>query len=365
MPYYFYYFGYALVPILLIGLIIFFVSRRHKKVHASEDKDWYLRFSLSKEDSVSQLFLLLSVAFLSLTLLAFNRDLHGPLSWQTVILINSLVSLLCAYRYKAVYPLILGLVGFVSWWGAQAVNWSKLADNQEIKSSVIYIGFALLALLFYALGHLHEKEIKYKRFALVYSILGIISLSSILFLFSTKPGLNFFSDSLSGVSVFGSFPLVISFVIFLVGIFGATLYSHSKKLIFPFETAAIFILTAFFGLILFLPEQNLYLNQSGHYYSNDLLSGAGMVWALVFNLMVFVQILGVIISGYLRKESWLVNLGAFFLFLLIIVKYFDWFFSFLDKSVFFIGAGIILFLVGWFMEKGRRYVLRDIKPAAK
>ena len=71
--------------------------------------------------------------------------------------------------------------------------------------------------------------------------------------------------------------------------------------------------------------------------------------------------MGVIFVGYGRKEKWLINLGIFFLFIFILVKYFDWFFDFLDKSVFFIGAGVLLFAVGWFMGKGRRYMLSEMK----
>ena len=43
------------------------------------------------------------------------------------------------------------------------------------------------------------------------------------------------------------------------------------------------------------------------------------------------------------------------------VDRFDWFFTFFDKSIFFISAGIILFIVGWFMEKGRKYMLSITK----
>jgi uncharacterized membrane protein len=42
------------------------------------------------------------------------------------------------------------------------------------------------------------------------------------------------------------------------------------------------------------------------------------------------------------------------------VKYFDWFFKFMDKSVFFIVAGIMLFAIGWAMERGRRYLAQTI-----
>ena len=91
------------------------------------------------------------------------------------------------------------------------------------------------------------------------------------------------------------------------------------------------------------------------------LSASGVLWAIILNVLLFGEIMGVILAGYGRKEKWLINLGVFFLFIFILVKYFDWFFDFLDKSVFFIGAGILLFAVGWFMEKGRRYMLAEMK----
>ena len=72
--------------------------------------------------------------------------------------------------------------------------------------------------------------------------------------------------------------------------------------------------------------------------------------------------LGIILVGYLRKESWHVNMGVVLLFILILVKYFDWFYTFLDKSLFFIGAGILMFAVGWLMERARKRVLFSMRP---
>ena len=337
-------------PIIIISLIVFFIKRR-KKTHPAHDKEWYLRFALSKEDAVSQLFLLLSLFFLGITFLAFNRDLGNPFSWRTILFITSVIGLVSAYYFKTIYTLAFSLVGIASWWGFQAIEWLK---GKDIKTSAIFAGLAFIALLFYTIGHLHEKEMKFKRFALVYLLLGIIPITGILFFFSTKPGLGFLEDMSEGKPFFGSWQITLSLFIFILSIVSVALYSANKKLILPFELIAVFILTALFGLITLLPQQNM-LDFRGS------LSGQGVFWALVFNLAVFLELLGLIFSGYLRKESWLINLGAFFLFILIIIKYFDWFFTFLNKSIFFIGAGILLFVVGWFMEKGRRYMLRNIK----
>lgn len=107
--------------LLIVGLVLFFIRRRTKKAHSLQEKDWYRRLTLSQEDAVSQLFLLLSVLFLGTTLLAFNRDLGDPLSWRTIFLITSVIGLASAYYFKAVYLLTYGLIGTASWWGIQAL----------------------------------------------------------------------------------------------------------------------------------------------------------------------------------------------------------------------------------------------------
>src|SRR3989338_8621701 len=151
---------FLLWPIIVIGLIVFFVRRRHKKYHPSQDKEWYLQFALSKEDAVSQLFLLLSSFFLGVTLLAFNNDFGDPLSWRTILFMTSLLGLIGAYYLKTIYTLVFSLVGLISWWGAQGAEW---IDGKDIKTSALFAGLSFLALLFYSLGHLHEKEMKFKR----------------------------------------------------------------------------------------------------------------------------------------------------------------------------------------------------------
>lgn len=332
----------TITPIVIIGSIVFFIVGQR-----------YFRFALSKEDAVSQLFLLLSFFFLGITLLAFNRDLGSLYSWRDVLFITSIIGLVSAYYFKTIYTLAFSLVALTSWWGAQSAKWLQ---DKDIKTSAIFAGLVFIALLFYTLGHLHEKEIKFKRFTFVFLVLGIIAITGVLFLFSTEPGLGVLEDMTKGEPFFKSWQITLSLLIFITSIIGVTLYCASKKLISPFELIAIFVFTGLFGLVALLPEQNVFVQGYGGELSKN-----GVFWALIFNLAVFFELLGLIFSGYLRKKGWLINLGAFFLFLLIIVKYFDWFFTFLDKSIFFIGAGILLFVVGWFMEKGRRYILKDIK----
>ena len=349
-------------PVGIPLLIVYFITHKKGNSHPSENKGWYLQLALSREDAVSQWFLLLSVFFLGVTLLTLNRDIGDPLSWRTIMFLTSIIGLIITYYFKTISTLIFSLIGIASWWGVQAMQWIQ---NKDIKSSSILAGLIFIALLFYVLGHYHEKELKYKRFALVYLILGIISVTGALFIFSSKPGLGMLAEMTKGVSFVSSWEITTSLLLFFAVLVSLTLYSASKNLILLAETAAIFILAILFGITAFLPQQTIFMqtgNYPGYYSgSGSELSANGILWAIVFNFAVFFELLGLIFSGYLRREEWLINIGAFFLFILIIVKYFDWFFTFLDKSLFFMGAGILLFVVGWFMEKSRRYMISNIK----
>ncbi len=347
--------------ILIIGLVVFFIKRRHKKLNPSQDKEWYLQFALSKEDAVSQLFLLLSFFFLGVTLLAFNYDFGEPLSWRAILFITSTIGLIGSYYLKTIYILTFSLIGMIAWWGAQAAQW---IGQQDIKISALFAGLSFFALIFYSLGHLHEKQIKFKRFSLVYLLLGILVITGALFFFSTKLGINVIEEMTKGGPFFESWQLTLSLFILLIFLIGATLYAKAQKLLSFFEMLAVFVLTFLFVIIALLPEQTMFVHAGRSYYlyyGENKLSSVGVLWAIIFNFAIFFELLGLILSGYLRRETWLINVGALFLFLLIIVKYFDWFFTFLDKSIFFIGAGILFFIVGWLMEKGRRYMISNIK----
>lgn len=346
---------------LFISLIAFFAVRGRKKSHPSQDKKWHLQFALSKEDAVSQLFLLLSFFFLGVTLLAFNRDFGQPLSWRAIIFITSIVGLISAYYLKTVYTLLFSLVGLMFWWGAQATQWT---EGRDIKTSALFAGLSFIALTLYSLGRLHEKQIKFKRFALVYTLLGIAAVTGVLFFFSSTSGIDLIGKMTKGSSFFNSWQITLSLFTFLILLVVVTLYAWAQKMLSIFEVLAVFALTFLFCIIALLPEQTMFVRVGNDYYSSygsEKLTSVGILWALVFNFAIFFELLGLIFSGYLRREIWLINLGAIFLFLLIIVKYFDWFFSFMDKSIFFIGVGILFFIIGGFMEKSRRYMTSNIK----
>lgn len=194
--------------------------------------------------------------------------------------------------------------------------------------------------------------------------MGLFAILTSIFIFSTKPGLFALAEITEGVSFFASWQITLFLFLFFISLLGLIFYCSIKKLIFEFEALAIGFLIGLFTIIALLPPQNVFLEEENYYLAPPL-SELGIFWAILFNILIFVLLVGIIFLGYKKKESWLINLGSVLLFLLIIFKYFDWFFGFLHKSLFFIGAGILLLLVGWLMEKKRRDIISKVKEEIK
>lgn len=353
--------SYLFWPLLIVWFI--FSRTRKKDLRPGEA---YLQAALSREDMLSQFFLLLGFFFLGLTMVAFNRDLGDPISRRTLLLVISLLGLLITYGLKALYPLPFSLIGLPLWWSLEAADWM---DLKNVRGASMLFGLVIIGLILYALGHLLEKERKWKRFSLVHSMMGIIWTSGTLAYLSTKSGLHSMAGLTKGAPFTASVEITVSLLIFTAALAGTSFYSFRGKLISRYELYGITILTLLFTIVLFLPQQTMFNEEvknsfdvySGYYT----LSGNGTVLAIIFNLAIFLQLLGLIFSGYLRREVWLINLGTVLLFILITIRYFDWFFTFLNKSIFFIGAGLLLMGVGWLMEKRRKAIIADIGEEEK
>jgi hypothetical protein len=343
---------------MIIGAIVFLFGRRNKK-HPTDDPEWYLELATSKEDAISQSFITMSVFFLGATLLSFNRDIGNVFSWQTIILITSILGFICSYYLKTIYTILFSIIGITLWWAFSASLW--MTNDGVNLQYIISIGVLFIALISYVVGSLHNLDPRYKRFSFIYSGLSILYTTIFLFVFSTKAGIDILSGITSSNSLFKSQEVLLSFFIFLVILLATVFYAFSRKLTNIYETIVIFLIFCLFTIVSIVPEQQVFLNSSNDYLSYQKeLSSTGISWAFVFNIFSFLQLLGLILSGYAKKEKWLINIGTVFMFLFILFKYFDWFFTFLDKSVFFIGSGILLFVVGWSVEKGRRYMISHI-----
>ncbi len=84
------------------------------------------------------------------------------------------------------------------------------------------------------------------------------------------------------------------------------------------------------------------------------------VLVLVMNLAFFLLALGLIYGGYRGRRLDAVNLGTLFFVLGVVSRYFDSFWALMPRSAFFMAGGLLLLLLGTFMERKRRQMVREI-----
>lgn len=338
----------------VVWLIVHFVRGRKATASAAPA---HLRLALSSEDAISQLLILLALSFGMLGLFAFDRELSYPVSWQTLFLVVVIAAGGVGYKMKLLYPICSAAIGTMVWFGAQGGEWVSKAQVQALP---VVTGIGLLGVFWYCVGASLDVLPKFRRFATGLFILGLIVVAGLFFFLSSNSGLEVVQDLARGGAWYSSFGIGLSLLVITLLAIGSAVFAYSSKAISNTELVGVVLASLFLLLLIFVPSNGVFFENSGYYNTPAALSGLGIGLAIVYNIAIFGLLVGTILSGYARKESWRINLGAVLMFLLILVKYFDWFFTFLDKSVFFLGAGLILFLVGYGMERARKMMLASM-----
>ncbi|MFH1684070.1 MAG: DUF2157 domain-containing protein [Candidatus Margulisiibacteriota bacterium] len=78
------------------------------------------------------------------------------------------------------------------------------------------------------------------------------------------------------------------------------------------------------------------------------------IYVLLFNLILAGIVFALLYVGYQREDIKLINIGMAYLAILVIVRYFDFFWGLLPRSIFFMVGGLILILGGIALETKRR-----------
>lgn len=333
-----------LFPLSILIAIIYLISlaiRHHN--HGSSNLQNSIFFSV--EDASSQGFLLVALTLFGVLLFALNQKyVHSRLDWEPILLIIGILAFTLSYYTKSLYLSLLGIFATYWWWIAQSI---KLVNSTQP-------GFFLLASAFFALSYLLlggsiNRLAAYRRFGSMFIGLGTIFLIILLFFIS----MNFSVDSLmyqQQAIKSQDYILLLIPTLFLAGSFYLTWRQRSLR---PLEYVLLgCVVLVFLGVFLYtLTVPNAY---GGNYQAISPLSLFGTT-ATIGLCVAFM------INAYHRHQVALINLLAFTLFIFIIMKYIDWFNRTLDTALFFISAGLLFFLLGWGMERGRRYLLKQMK----
>lgn len=349
---------------LILILIIFLIFSGTRKLLFSffklrNSRKEFLNLTINKEDTTGQIFIILSIIFFGESLLILNRYLLWELSVNWVIFIVSLIFFLLGYILEALYPIIFGILLLPIWWVSQSVLW---VEKYGIHSNTILSGIYFILLIFYLSGRILENNKKWEKTGTIINLLSIPFLFTFLFILSTPYGISLIEGNLGTSKIILSKQLTFFLLLFLFSSIILLVYSVSKNFIsLSLEFIPFFFLLCFFlSFILFKIPTLTYMDYEFKRSFIESFTGLGIFFVIFLNILTFSFLLLLFFIGYHRKEEILINFGVLFMSFFIIFQYFS-FFKFLNKSLFFFIGGILLFLIGYFMEKGRKKYIEKIK----
>ncbi len=216
-----------------------------------------------------------------------------------------------------------------------------LLNDSEAPPTVVPVVFIAAGALLFGAGGLHYLFPSLKKVARNFRLVGIKTAILALFLltfkmFSTlEHNSYFFKSSIADID--GRFLAWMSLlsVLAIVALIANLVMNPSKSKSNKAENGAALVLVVTALLFFFFPTNSF-------------------VYQLIFNILFIVVSVLMVYIGYQRADIKVVNIAVFWIALFIAARYIDFFWDSLDKSVFFIGAGLIFIGGGVILEKKRR-----------
>lgn len=201
--------------------------------------------------------------------------------------------------------------------------------------------YLISGILLFGIGNLHHLSDNLKAIARIYKIAGIKIAMLALFLltfrffsghyaaFNIREGLEFSSQFTTGFVILS----ILSIIFTVISLF----FNPSKSETLILESSIALGLSVIALVFFFYPAST-------------------NIYVILFNLILMGCIIMILFIGYNREDMKLVNLGMFYLWVLIVVRYFDFFWKLLPRSVFFMVGGFILVLGSITLETKRRHL---------
>jgi len=274
---------------------------------------------------------------------------NGPLLWGLAVLplayllgLNSLLS--------------LALIDLLIWLGMEATF--SLSFFSAYGNITIFIALFLLAgITLWAFGLMHRGFSSLEHLSGPYLGMGLFLTFASGYVLTFEFMQWYFGAPALMYFYYGfTFLFAVALALFIV--------KGEKGKIWIAETA--FLAALFLIVLLFCITSKGFWETSPAAYSTEYTrrdQGYPML-RLAFNLLYALQVIGVIVLGYLRRNRTYINLGLVFFVLEVIARYFDFFWRLMPRSLFFIGGGLLLMVGGLVLEKKRRAVLASFNLEA-
>ena len=243
----------------------------------------------------------------------------------------------------------LGLVLLLVTIGFQFGNWIDHVDSrQSITGAALFliVGLALLEL-----GRIKEEIAALRQFAPVFQAVGLITVLGSIYVLTFKEWYDHRVPAFNSIDT-GYWPLAAVAGGLALALAAASVWRRQRNggpiASSLAEGAAVAVALA-----------AAYVVASGSGISGSDASEA--IFAVLFNALLGLALLGVLVAGYLNGRELWVNIALAFIGLDVITRYFEYSWGLLDRSFIFIAAGVILLVGGYLVERGRRRMLGHIR----
>ncbi len=288
---------------------------------------------LLKSHAVLAFSIALSALWTSLETFGFNH-IHF---WYLAIWVCFLPII---YFQKWVFALHLVLIALLMWSVYSFTNFNIFGiSNQEIYLAQIYF---IVYLALFLIGMLCDTTERFEFFAKPiqnYSAFASLSSFYLLTFPDIQRGFRYFQDDLRLEAT--NTWLVITFAALAI-LIALTLW-HRSRIQKNERPSYLLYGQLLIAAVVVSIVMNLFL--AGQY---------GGLMAILLNVLFFAGMVWLLFAGADSNNRTLINLAFIFFALALITRYFDTFWSLLNRSFFFMAGGLILIIGGYFLEKQRR-----------
>jgi len=261
---------------------------------------------------------------------------NGPLLWGLFVL-----PLAYLLRFKSLIS--LAILVLLIWLGMEAHL--RALYSSTLQTTTMIPLFFMAGIALWGVGLVHREWEALKIVSSPYILIGTL----VTFLAGYLLTFNLYGGRFESSGLFVFYPGIA--VLFLGAVIVRCLPGEKEKGWIPETLGLAALMVSIIALSLFFPKASA-------------TSVRGNL-TLFLNILYALEIVGLIILGFIRKYPVYVNIGLLFFALDVIARYFDFFWELLPRSLFFILGGLLLLFGGILLERKRRKILSsfDIEEA--
>ncbi len=249
-----------------------------------------------------------------------------------------------AYVTRSRPVMFLAVVLFLAAVALRQQDWLEAigGSNDALAWSVLYIA---LGAFLYAVGNAKRQFVEWDSLGGLFQALGLITAFAALYLL-TFHDLFDNAGSISGASL-GYWALALGASAVAIGVTAGIVWQRARQgeqvtaELAEAGAIAVLLAAAHVAALVTVDWDPLY--------------------PIAFNALFALSALGLMASGYLRDHEGRVNLSIALIAIYVITRYFEYSIALLDISLLFFGAGIILLVGGYLLDRGRRRMLASMR----